>query len=215
MPVLSALRDRTPSSESLLNLIKIVQKVQKKSLVYRHSGEIPTLDPPDPTVDVDLATESLLHKVIMPETKRAKFLQFLDDGHVGFIAHDGETLIARGWVCTPASTSVPNNLPAWITDLNAYWLHHGRTNEAYRNRGWHKYMITHRLQWIDEHDPDGPVYTDATPENVSRYTFASIGFDSCGLMRTYRIGTPAIGMKQFGNWDPELTHPPMPQTRDT
>jgi|AntRauTorcE11898_2_1112593.scaffolds.fasta_scaffold13186_1 hypothetical protein len=214
MSVHSALQDRTPSKESLLNLITSAGKIKKKSLVYKHSGEIPNCDPPDRTVDVDIATESLIDRVITSEKRRKKFRQFLHDWHVGFIAHDEESFIARGWVCTPLSMSVPYNLPAWVADLDAYWLTHARTKEGYRNQGWHKYMISRRLQWIQERAQDGPVYTETGPENVSRYTFASTGFEPCGVMTTYRLGHPTIGVKQFGNWDSEKEHPPMPHNRN-
>ena len=205
-----------PSSGCLGGLLRDVRKIQKKHLVYRHSGNIPDYDIPDPAVDVEFVSGPLINRIITPEKRRKKFHRFLDEGKRGFIAHVGGTVIARGWVSPPASPSVPNmNVPSWIADLDAYWLHHGYTKEQYRNRGWHEHMVARRLQWIKEQDHDGPVYADVAPENVSRHTMMSTNFEPCGLMTTYRIGAPRVGLKQFGNWDPEANHPPMPNISDT
>lgn len=185
-------------------------RIRKKSLVYRHSGEIPSVDPPDPSVDIEIASESLINQVVTPQERCEKFIQFINDGYTGFFAHDGEELIARGWLCRPTTDGVPYSLPDWIADLDVYWLTHACTTAAYRTRGWHKYLVARRLKWVYERDPNAHIYTDAAPTNVSRCTFVSTGFEPCGTITTYRIGHPSIGVIQTGSWNPDTTHPPMP-----
>lgn len=191
-------------------LFEKVRKIKKESLVYRHSGTVPDVDPPDESITVEPVTEPLLDRLIIADDRREKFVQFLRDGHVGFVAHDGDALIARAWISTPDSRSVPYTLPDHVGDMDVYWLFHARTREPYRKQGWHTYLVCRRLTWIYDRDPDAVVFTDTTPENVSRHTFESTGFVPYGTMTTYRIGHPSFDVKQFGWWDREADHPPLP-----
>lgn len=193
-------------------LLAKVRKIKKESLVYEHAGAVPDVARPDESIDVEPVTEPLLDRLVTAEERRAKFGQFLRDGHEGFMAHDGDTLIARGWISTPDSTGVPYALPDHIADLDVYWLFHARTREPYRNQGWHTYLVCRRLAWIYDREPDAVVFTDTSPENVSRYTFRSTGFVPQGTMTTYRIGHPSVDVKQFGWWDRGADHPPLPDS---
>lgn len=196
-------------------LLAPVRKIRKESLVYEHTRDVPDVDPPTSSVDIEPATEPLLDRLDISADRRAKFVRFLRAGHRGLFAHDGETLVARGWICTPESTSAPYTLPEHVTDLDAYWLFHARTSDTYRNRGWHTYLVRRRLAWIYDRDPDAAVLTDTEPGNVSRYTFRSTGFVPRGTMTTYRIGHPSIAVKQFGRWEPGADHPPLPERPST
>lgn len=191
-------------------VLQKVYKIRKESAVYRHSGTVPDVEKPEPSVAVERVSKPLLDRLVDSRRRREKFGRFLDDGHEGFIAHDGDEIISRGWICTPHSRSVPYNLPEWISNLDVYWLFYARTREGHRCLGWHKYLMCRRLEWIYDRAPDATVYTDAAPENVSRYTFLSTGFEPCGMMTTYRIGHPSVTVKQFGTWETNADHPPLP-----
>lgn len=196
--------------EYLRTLIEVGQKVKQKSLVYYHEGTVSDVSPPDPSVTIELATEPLVERVVSDADRREKFSRFLRDGHIGLLAHDGDDLVARGWICPPEATSVPYSLPGFVGDLDVYWLFHARTYADYRQRGWHTYMVARRLAWIYDQEPNAWVFTDIAPDNVSRYTFASTGFVPAGKMTTYRLGHPTVGVKQFGRWEPTADHPPLP-----
>lgn len=184
--------------------------IRRENAVYRHAGEVPELDVPDQSVRVERVTKSLLDRLDLPTDAHVKFRRFLEEGHQGFIVHDGGEPVARGWTLTPESTHVPYNLPDWVADLDVYWLFYARTYEGHRRKGWHKYLMRRRLEQIYQREPDAWVYTDAVPENVSRYTFLSSGFEPAGMMATYRLGHPSVAVKQVGTWDRHADHPPLP-----
>jgi len=201
------------ASTSAPELLEKVYKIRRENVVYRHTGPVPDLEKPDPDVSVDRVTAPLVDELVDGEARRRKFHEFLADGREGFIAHDDGDLVARGWVCTPYSETVPYNLPEWTADLDVYWLFYARTMQGHRRRGWHQYLIAHRLQWIYERDSEATVFTDAEPDNVSRQTFVTTGFEPWGMMTTYRIGHPSLAVKQLGTWDVDADHPPLPGER--
>lgn len=212
MSVLLAATVPTELVHRFHDVLRKASKIRKRSLVYIHSGETPNLEPPDASVVVEVASESVINQVFTPSENRDKYLRFLDRGYLGIVAHDGTELIARGWVVPPESETVPSGLPGWVAELDVYWLTHARTAKGYRNRGWHKYVLTRRLEWVYDRDPAATVYTDTTAENPSRYSFVATGFEPCGTMTTYHLGHPSVAIKQVGVWDPEAEHPPLPAT---
>ena len=192
-------------------LNRLVERVRSEQVVYRYSERsAPDCNVPGENVRVEWVTTDLVGEVLDSYRLQVQFYYYLALGHSGILAHDGRSWIAYGWICKPTSRRVPNQLPDWLGELDLYWLFSGRTRTEYRRRGWHKYLLTKRIEAIYAHDPGASIFTDTRIDNVSRHSMVSTGFDPAGMLTSYRLPPVPITGITLGWWDWNLPHPPLP-----
>lgn len=187
-----------------------LERIRTESVVYHHDSHVPNVEIPDSEATVEWISSELTDRTIEQGKRATRFHYFLDNGYSGLLAHENNSWIAYGWIYRPRSAAVPLHLPDWIDKLDIYWLIFARTKEQYRGKGWHKYLLAERLQSIYESNPAASIYTDTGVDNVSRFSMTSVGFEPAGKVVTYSLGYPPFDVKQFGRWDWESTHPPLP-----
>jgi len=121
------------------------------------------------------------------------FRQFAANGSLGlFLASQQDEWIAYGWAALPGRGRAPH-LPSWVRSMNAYWIFHCHTKEAFRGRGIYKYLLGELVSLARRLGP-GDVYIDALPENTaSQRAIIACGFVPSGVTETFKLWLPRVG----------------------
>lgn len=193
----------------------VVEKLSKAKLdlaVYKHTND--TVDEPYTSMDYQLSQidRENVHELFDDELRRReRFVEYMDDGHVGMVIHDGTEWMSRGWTVTPESTAAPRALPDEICSNDWYWLFDAETNPDYRGHGLFKEINRVRTKWVYDRDPNAEVYTDTGVDNVARYGIESSGFEPRGLITLIRIEIPGGDLWKWSRWNRDAPHPEHPE----
>ncbi len=194
---------------------KAKDKAEKAKLdlaVYEYTGDLPDERYTSAEYELAKVDDQTIREFFDDEPIwQERFFEYLDEGYVGTILHNGDEWMSRGWTITPESDSAPRALPDSICSEECYWLFGTRTNQDYRGMGLFKEINRVRIKNILERDPDAQIYTDTGVDNVARYGIESSGFEPHGTITLLRFELPGSPLWKWGRWNREADHPALPE----
>lgn len=196
--------------------MSIISKAKKAKLdlaVYEFAGDLPSESYASTEYELSTVddTDSVRRFFGDDPEWRDRYFEYLNDGYVGMVLHDGDDVMSYGWILTPESKRAPRALPDSICGEDWYWLFDARTMPEYSGQGLFKEINRVRTEWILERDPDATIYTDTGVDNVARYGIESSQFEPCGTMSLFRVELPGTPLWKWSRWNRHTEHPAMPE----
>lgn len=160
-----------------------------------------------PDLRISLADEGLIRRFFADEPAKQKvFLRYLHQGFTGALIHSASEWATYGWLSSP-ETSGPVHLYPQIQAQAVHWLFAFQTQPHLRGRGLYKATLRY-LVGLALSKPTGGIYIDTHPTNLaSRRGIVSVGFQPCGVARTYIAGIPKLRWWKWGHWQTDHPHP--------
>lgn len=105
----------------------------------------------------------------------------------------------------------PTDGPAQPQTRPVHWLFDFQTQPHLRGRGLYKAALRYLAGLALGNPPTGGIYIDTHAANLaSRRGILSVGFQPCGVARTYIAGVPKLRWWKWGYWQAGRPHPGLP-----
>lgn len=149
-------------------------------------------------------TKALFHT---DKVRERTFCKHIAKGFYGVYLYNRDGWVSYAWLSRP-STVGPPHLPLTIQRMSVFWIFYCRTKEAFQGQGYYKSALQLLVRQAQLEDGASDVYIDTSVENVpSRRAITSVGFQPCGVIKTYTVAIPRIWSYTFGEWNNTTTHP--------
>ena len=185
----------------------------RKNLMYTYEGPPPQDLPLPPGFEIVQATPEVVEASMQDpelESRKRRYLRFVNAGLVGFLAlHEGDWA-AAGWIALPEVPRFPGQIPDNFSSEH-YWLFEAHTYAPFRGLGLHKALVVARLRYLaDINDGIALAVADVNPNNTpSRKSYERLGFKESGIIDIWTLSLPRVRREPFGIWRKRAPHPPI------
>lgn len=183
---------------------------RKRNLVYVFRGEAPALPALPEGFECHECTPEIIEQYFADETPRhRRYLNFMQRGCFGYLIVSGDRWASVGWIAPADMSGMPLHIPRSASD-RADWFFDDHTHPDFRGRGFQKYLVLRRVQYLRESGAGEDIVADVGPDNLpSRKSYRALGFVPAGWMTTFELRVPRMPRRLFGRWRSSAPHPPM------
>ncbi len=183
-----------------------------KCLVYEYKERVPHRDVlAEQGVRWDWVDKDVIRLFFASQPNlNTTFSKFLNKGFIGLVLSSGDNWLTYCWMTTPYSRG-PHHLPAWVKDLNAYWIFYSHTHEKYRGRGFYKAALQCQInRALQDSQDKATIYIDTAAQNIpSRRAIIASNFEPTGVITCYKLKFPKLKSFVYGKWNKDQEHPPL------